>query len=78
MKDWNKEIALASAEAERFEAQEAKAEEKFDAAHAHADAAGEPQQALKTKEFSEWIESRKATDAAWGGWAQLMDGKSEG
>jgi hypothetical protein len=75
MSDWAEEIAVAETAAERTQAAEVLAEEKFDAVHAEAKAAGELDDALKTEEFRDWMAARQATDAAWGVWAGVMDSK---
>ncbi len=75
MSDWSEEIAVATAVAERTQAAENVAEGKFDAVHATAKAAGEPEHAVTTGEFRDWMAARHATDAAWGTWSTVMDGR---
>lgn len=75
MSDWAEEIAVAETAAERSEAAEGVAEERFDAVHATAKAAGALEGALKTDEFRAWMAARQATDAAWGTWSQVMDSR---
>lgn len=72
---WMEELALVEAAAERIQAQEEAAERRFDEAHAHAEAAGEPARALQTREFAFWIAARHDTDAAWTRWLQVMDAR---
>jgi hypothetical protein len=76
MSDWEERLKAAEAGAERTEALEQVAEERFDAVHAKAHAQGDASTALLTEEFRTWMASRRATDEAWGGWAQVMDAKA--
>ena len=73
MSDWKEELAVAEAKAEQFQAAEAVAEQKF---YAVKEAVGSRDEAVKTPEFGEWMEARRATDAAWGAWSQVMDAKA--
>ncbi|MGE0330499.1 MAG: hypothetical protein AB7P37_07375 [Ramlibacter sp.] len=77
MSDWSEEIAVAEATAEQKQAAEREAEDRFDAVHARAHAAGEVGAALKTPEFRDWMAARHATDAAWGNWSVVMDSKPQ-
>jgi len=63
------ELALMEAAAMRIESQEAAAERRFDQVFADAEAAGEPEAALKSEEFAGWMAARRETDAAWGCWS---------
>lgn len=78
MSDWTEEIALATAVAQRTQAAEDVAEEKFDAVHARAAAAGDVKHALASDEFADWMAARNATDTAWGTWSWVMDSKPAG
>ena len=75
MSDWSEEIAMATAEAERMQAAEESAEARFDQVYAQSEAAGTPERAPISEEFHLWMAARKATDAAWGAWSQVMDSK---
>jgi hypothetical protein len=75
MSDWSDNIAEATAEAERVQAQEAVAEARFDAVYAQSEADGTPERAPTSEEFHLWMAARKATDAAWGSWSMVMDSK---
>ena len=77
MSDWQADIAAATAAAEQKQAAEAVAEAKFDAVYVLAEASGTPEHAPTTAEFHDWMAARKATDAAWGSWAEVMDSKPE-
>jgi hypothetical protein len=48
------------------------AEQRFDEAFAKAESCGQPEGAVKTSEFSDWMAARADTDIAWGRWAQVM------
>lgn len=74
MSDWEQRLKAAEAGAERSEAAEHAAEEKFRAVQAQGDDAA----ALNTDEFRSWMASRHETDAAWGKWATVMDAKPAG
>ncbi|HET8744692.1 MAG TPA: hypothetical protein VFM98_03735 [Ramlibacter sp.] len=74
-KEWNEAVAAAEAAAERKQAAEAIAQERFDAARARCEAAGRADQVTQTPEFQEWIAARHASDDAWGAWAMAMDAK---
>jgi len=75
MGDWEQELKAAEDGAQRTQAIEEKAEEHFKAVRAQADARGDSQAALESEEFRVWMASRHATDAAWGGWAMVMDAR---
>lgn len=75
MSDWQDEIAAATAAAEQKQAAEDAAEAKFDAVYVLAEAAGNKEHAPTTGEFRDWMAARRATDAAWGTWAEVMDSK---
>lgn len=75
MSDWTEEVAQAEAEADRLQAAEALAEQKFQQVQAQAKAGGDAQQALQSAEFAQWMKARHATDAAWGAWSMVMDAK---
>lgn len=74
MSDWTEELAAAEAEAERFQAAESQAEEKFHIVLAAAEQSGDKQRALESPEFQHWMNARRATDLAWGSWSLLKDG----
>lgn len=76
MSPWTEELAAAEAEAERFEASESKAQELFHVVRAEAEAAGDVDRALQSEEFERWMQSRRATDLAWGSWSLLKDAKT--
>ncbi len=75
MSDWSHNVAAATTAAEDTQAAEVRAEQRFDEAHARAQAAGNVAQARDTTEFRDWLAAREATDAAWGQWALVMDSK---
>lgn len=75
MSDWEEKLKAAEAGADRMQATEEAAEERFRAVHANAEAQGKAHEALQSEEFHEWMATRHATDAAWGEWATLMDAK---
>lgn len=77
MTEWAHQIAAAEATAQRTQEAEQVAESRFDAVHAQAKAAGATQQALASREFTEWMAARHASDAAWGAWAVTMDAKPQ-
>jgi hypothetical protein len=70
---WTEELAAAEAEAERFQAAEGQAEEKFHIVRAEAEQSGDVQRALESPEFQQWMSARRATDLAWGSWSLLKD-----
>lgn len=72
MTTWKQELERVEAAALRIEELERVAEERFDAAHARAEAANDPRLALETPEFARWMQARAETDEAWGRWAQVM------
>ncbi|MEJ6023944.1 hypothetical protein [Ramlibacter sp. PS4R-6] len=74
MSDWEERLKAAEAGAERSEAAELAAEEKFKAVQAQTNDA----EALASDEFRSWMGSRRATDDAWGKWATVMDAKPAG
>lgn len=74
-KEWNDAVAAAEAAAERRQAAEATAHERFDAARTRCEAAGHADKVTQTPEFQEWIAARHASDEAWGAWAMAMDAK---
>lgn len=76
MSYWTEELAAAEAEAERFEASEAQAEQMFYLVRAEAEAAGEAERALQSEEFERWMHARRATDLAWSSWSLLKDAKT--
>lgn len=78
MSDWTQELAAAEADAERFQAAETQAEQKFHLVREQAEQAGNGQQALESPEFHQWMNARRATDLAWGSWSLLKDGKPRG
>jgi hypothetical protein len=71
MSDWEQRLKAAEAGAEKTEAAEHAAEEKFKAVQAQ----GNDAEALESEEFRSWMASRRETDEAWGKWAMLMDAK---
>jgi hypothetical protein len=76
MTHWTEELAAAEAEAERFQAAESQAEEKFHIVRAAAEESGDGQRALESPEFQQWMHARRATDLAWGSWFLLKDAKA--
>lgn len=76
MSDWTEELAAAEAQAERFQAAESHAEQEFHRVRDQAEQAGEPQRALESREFQQWMNARHATDLAWGSWSLLKDAKT--
>ena len=74
-KEWSETVAAAEAAAERRQAAEETAQERFHAARARCEAAGEPDQVTQTPEFQEWMAARHASDEAWGAWAMALDAK---
>jgi hypothetical protein len=75
MSDWTEELAAAEAEAERFQAVESQAEQKFHLVRDEAEQSGDVQRALESPEFHQWMHARRATDLAWGSWSLLKDAK---
>ena len=75
MIDWAEELAAAEAQAERFQAAESQAEQKFHIVLAEAEQSGDKQRALQSPEFHQWMHARQATDLAWGSWSLLKDGE---
>jgi hypothetical protein len=75
MNYWMEELALVEAAAQRIQAQEEAAERMFIEARTRAEAAGQPERAVKTPEFASWIAARHDTDAAWGRWSEVMNAK---
>ena len=75
MSDWSEDIAEAEAAAERTQAAEDMAEARFDAVVAMAQSTGEPSQGRSSEELQHWLAARRATDAAWGTWSEVMDSK---
>ena len=73
--DWERRLEAAEAGAERRQAAEHEAEEKFKALQAQAQARGDADAALRSDEFHSWMATRRETDAAWGAWATVMDEK---
>ena len=73
MSDWTQELAAAEAEAERFQAAESQAEEKFHLVREEAEQSGDGARALDSPEFHQWMHARRATDLAWGSWFLLKD-----
>lgn len=71
MSDWTDELAAAEAQAERFQAAESQAEEKFHLVREQAERSGDAGSALRSPEFEQWMDARRATDLAWGSWALL-------
>lgn len=71
MSDWEQRLKAAQADAERSEAAEHAAEARFKSVK---EQDGETR-ALASEEFGHWMQKRHATDAAWGQWAVVMDGK---
>ena len=72
MSDWKQRLNAAEADAERSEAAEHAAEARFRALRAQ----GGEAVAIGSEEFGSWMDKRRATDAAWGKWAILMDEKA--
>lgn len=75
MSDWMKAAALAEAMADRKQAAEEVAEQRFRAARAKAEAEGDADAALRTDEFRQWLSARAETDSAWGAWSMAMDAR---
>ena len=75
MSDWDEQLKAAEQGAERLEAVEVAAEARFKALQKDAQAQGKGDEALNSDELQSWLETRRATDAAWGQWATLMDAK---
>ena len=73
MSDWTEYLAAAEAQAERFQAAESQAEQKFHRVRDQAETAGVPERALQSAEFQQWMNARHATDLAWGSWSLLKD-----
>ena len=78
MSDWEQRLEAAETGAERLQAAEHEAEQRFKAVHADAPARGKGDDALQSEEFHSWMARRHETDAAWGAWATLMDEKAAG
>ena len=78
MSDWEVKLKAAEEGADRLEAEEQAAEERFKAVRAAARDKGDGDEATDTEEFRSWMATRHATDAAWGAWAVLMDAKPHG
>ena len=78
MSDWDERLKAAEEGAEQLQAAEDAAEERFKALHVAAVPQGKGQEALQSEEFHSWMATRRATDAAWGAWAVLMDAKAAG
>lgn len=78
MSDWTEAAALAEATADRKQAAEDVAQERFYAVKAKAEAAGDPAEALRTDEFRDWMSARAETDSAWGAWSMAMDARPAG
>ena len=76
MSDWTQELAAAEAQAERFQVAESRAEEEFHRVRDQAAQSGDPQRALESREFHQWMNARHATDLAWGSWSLLKDAHS--
>jgi hypothetical protein len=75
MSDWMEAAALAEATADRKQAAEEVAEQRFYAVKAKAEADGDVAVALQTDEFRQWMSARAETDIAWGAWSMAMDAK---
>jgi hypothetical protein len=75
MTDWTEEVAAAEQQAERFQAAESQAEEKFHLVRDQAERSGDADRALQSPEFQHWMNARHATDLAWGAWSLLKDAK---
>lgn len=73
MSDWTQELAAAEAEAERFQAAESHAEQKFHLVREQAEQSGDAGRALQSPEFHQWMNARRATDLAWGSWLLLKE-----
>ena len=76
MSDWDQKLKAAEEGADRLQAAEEVAEQRFKALHSEAQAKGKGDEALGSDEFHSWMATRRATDAAWGEWAMLMDAKA--
>ena len=68
--------ALMASAALEVEAAERIAEKHFDAVYEAAERSGKVADVTGTAEFRAWMDARAATDAAWGQWAQCMDGEA--
>jgi hypothetical protein len=75
MSDWTEKVTAAEAGAERKQAAEHEAEQRFRAVQAQAEAHGNADAALLSDEFHAWMATRHETDAAWGAWSMVMDAK---
>lgn len=69
-------LAMLESAALESESNERIAESSFDARYAAAENDGALAHVTTTPEFHEWMAARAQTDAAWGRWAQLVDGMS--
>ena len=76
MSNWDGRLKAAEEGADRLQAAEDVAEQRFKALHADTQAQGKGDEALSSDEFRAWMATRHATDAAWGEWATLMDAKA--
>lgn len=77
MESWKEQLARVESDAMRIERLEADAESRFDDVHAAAEASGDVAQARRAPQLQDWLAARKATDAAWSRWAQVMDARPE-
>ena len=75
MSDWMEAATLAEAAADRKQAAEEMAEQRFYAVKAQAEAEGDAARALRSDEFRQWMDARAETDVAWGAWSMAMDAK---
>lgn len=74
-KEWIAAVAAAEVAAQQKQSAEEAAYERFDAARAELEAAGQAAQVTDSPEFQEWMQARHASDEAWGAWAMAMDAK---
>jgi hypothetical protein len=74
-KEWSAAVAAAESAAQAKQAAEEIAHERFQAARAEIEAAGNSGQVTETPEFRDWMAARHASDEAWGAWAMAMDAK---
>lgn len=72
-KEWTTDVAAAQDAAQRKQAAEDEAHQRFDAVRAHIERTGSGADVTQTDEFGAWMQSRRETDLAWGEWAMAMD-----
>lgn len=75
-KEFDAAIATAEAAAEKKQAAEDVAHQRFAAARAEIEAKGGTVHVTDTPEFHAWMAARRESDEAWGTWAMAMDAKA--